>query len=239
MMAEEGFLSHALLSSVGVEHGFGTRNATEPEGIVRPRQVHGALVAIVKSVVPPEPFEADALATRNPGTGVGVITADCVPVLAVTAGGASVLAIHAGWRGLAEGVVEAGIVALEQLGGRKKEVRAVIGPCIGACCYEVDEPVLMALRRRFGDALDHVLTPSRPGHARLDLGQLVGTALRRSGLGDDQWGRLDGACTRCDPKRFHSYRRDGPRAGRLVHYIVARDFESKLRVSKKRAAQQG
>ncbi len=178
---------------------------------------------IVGPRMPAEPFEADALVTRKPGTGVGVITADCVPVLAVGAGGACVAAIHAGWRGLAEGVVEAGIAALEGLGTGKREIRAVIGPCIGACCYEVDEPVLTALRRRFGDELDRVLTPSRPGHARIDLGQLAATALRFSGVPDKQRGRLEDACTRCDPKRFYSYRRDGAGAGRLVHYVVAGD----------------
>ena len=218
MSGGDGFVRHPLLSDRGIEHGFGTRHAHPPEGVVQPRQVHGARVVVVERGAAPE---ADAVATTQPGTAVGVITADCVPVLAVAGSGSGAVAIHAGWRGLAKGVVEAGIGALDRLAGGVSDARAVIGPCIGACCYEVDAPVLAALRERFGDDLDAGLAPSRPGHAMVDLGRLVSVALERSGLSRENWARVEGACTRCDSERFHSFRRDGPRAGRLVHYVAA------------------
>jgi copper oxidase (laccase) domain-containing protein len=141
-----------------------------------------------------------------------------VPVLAASADGRAVAAIHAGWRGLAAGVIDAGIDALRRT-APDQTLCAVIGPHIGPCCYEVDGPVLDALRY-FAD-LDAALTASRPGHHFLDLGALSGSALRRAGVLASEIGVVANACTSCDARRFHSYRRDGPRAGRLVHWIAA------------------
>jgi YfiH family protein len=213
------FLRHPLLESAGVEHGFGVRGAAEPPGVRRPRQVHGA--AVVRAAAcgaEPRP-EADAVLALEPGVAVGVVTADCVPILAASADGRAVLAVHAGWRGLAQGVIETGIAALAEVAGGP--VVAAIGPHVGPCCYEVDEPVIGALARRYADGLATALRPSQPGHAWLDLGQLARQALRAAGLASDAIGTLPGACTACDRRRFHSYRRDGPRAGRLHHFVRA------------------
>jgi hypothetical protein len=153
---------------------------------------------------------------------VGVVTADCVPFLVATDTGSAVAAIHAGWRGLAAGVVAAGIEALRAEAAGAPRLVAAIGPHIGACCYEVDEPVLEALAPAFGPQLAAALRPGRPAHAWLDLGQLARSALLRAGLAPDALGALPRACTRCHPERFHSYRRDGVSAGRLYHFIAAR-----------------
>lgn len=197
-----------------VPHGFGTRADPEPAGLVRPRQVHGCAVARVHAAAA-EPREADAIVAARPGAPVGVVTADCVPLLLVSGDGAWVAAVHAGWRGLAAGVVEAGVAALRAAGAR--DVRAALGPSIGACCYEVDEPVLAPLRARYGRALEAAVRDARPGHAHLDLARLAGHALEAAGVAEV--GRAALACTRCDARRFHSYRRDGPRSGRLVHWV--------------------
>jgi hypothetical protein len=212
-------LRHPLLEALGVVHGFGVRGASAPDGLLRPRQVHGRAIATAAACRAEPPPDADGVVSTEPGVAVGVVTADCVPVLVASEGGRAVAAIHAGWRGLAAGVVAHGIDALRRSAGRARLV-AAIGPHIGACCYEVDAPVLDALTRTFG-AIDDALRPARPGHALLDLGALVAIALARSGLARDDIGALPDACTRCDPLRFHSYRRDGPRAGRLAHYIAA------------------
>lgn len=215
----DGDLRHLLLDSVGVRHGFGLRDGTAPAGVVRPVQVHGA------SVVTPRngPGEADAIVSTDTGFPVGIVTADCVPVLAATGDGRAVAAVHAGWRGLAAGVVANGMTALRRAGGGGSTLAAVIGPHIGLCCYEVDEPVLGPLRARFGDAVDDAVRPSadRPGHWMIDLGFLVDLDLERAGVSEQQRGRIQGACTFCDPGRFHSYRRDGEQAGRLLHFIQA------------------
>jgi YfiH family protein len=209
-------IEHPLLHACGVRHGFSTRRDAPPAGCVRPRQVHGARVADAQQCA--GGIDADAVVSTG-GDPVGVVTADCVPVLAASADGSAVAAIHAGWRGLAAGVIGAGIDALRRA-APGQPLRAVIGPHVGPCCYEVDGPVLDALRY-FAADLDAATTSSRPGHRFLDLGVLSGSALRRAGVSLDEIGAVPNACTSCDALRFHSYRRDGPRAGRLVHWIAA------------------
>jgi YfiH family protein len=157
---------------------------------------------------------------------VGVVTADCVPILVASGSGEVVAAIHAGWRGLAGGVIAAGIEALRAEAGSTVELVAVIGPHIGACCYEVDGPVLAALTPLFRESLASALRPARPDHAWLDLGKLAHTALLRAGLAASALGSVPRACTHCDAVRFHSYRREGAAAGRLHHYIEAREAQT-------------
>jgi YfiH family protein len=149
-----------------------------------------------------------------------VVTADCVPILVASERGDAVAAIHAGWRGLARGVVGTGIDALRHA-APGAPLRAVVGPHIGPCCYEIDAPVIEALGAAFGAALADALAPARAGHARLDLAALARVALLRAGLAPQGVAGLPRSCTRCEPERFHSYRRDGARAGRLVHFIAA------------------
>lgn len=210
-----GYLHDAVLEGVA-EHGFGLRTSAERPEVRRPRQVHGARAVRDDGDAPPG--EADALVTVRPGRLVGVVTADCVPVLG--AAGGAVAAIHAGWRGLAAGVVSAGLEALQGAAAPGAPLRAAVGPHIGACCYEVDAPVLDALAPRFGPALEGATVPSRPGHARLDMLALVRVELLRAGVAPDALGTDAARCTRCDAASFHSYRRDGARAGRLLHWIA-------------------
>lgn len=217
-------LRHPLLDALRVRHGFGVRGAPEPPDTRRPRQVHGSRVVRAEDLAQGERPQADAIVCAQRGTAIAVVTADCLPILMATRDGRAVAAVHAGWRGLAAGVVEAGALALgSSTGGADGEVAAqvaVIGPHIGRCCYEVDEPVLAALARRYGAALDAFLAPSRAGHAFLDLAGVARHALLGLGLEPGRVASLPGACTRCDPERFHSYRRDGASAGRLLHFIA-------------------
>jgi polyphenol oxidase len=211
-------LEHRLLHACGVRHAFGTRGDAPPAALLRPRQVHGTRVVLAPECA--DSPEADAVIARSGEPPVGVVTADCIPVLAACDDGSAVAAIHAGWRGLAAGVIEAGIDALRRARPRAV-LRAAIGPHIGACCYEIDAPVLDALRH-FDADLDAAIRPTRPGHHRLDLGALARVALIRAGVSPEQVGALERACTSCDAERFHSYRRDGAHAGRLVHWIEPR-----------------
>jgi hypothetical protein len=213
-------LRHPLLEAVGVAHGFGMRDTPPPARVVRPQQVHGSVVArLVEGEAIPS--VADAILSSDPACPVGVVTADCVPVLACSRDGAVVAAIHAGWRGLAAGVIGAGIAALRAESAPAAELVAVVGPHIGACCYEVDAPVIAPLRTRFGPDLDPAVCAVRAGHWMLDLGRLAQLELARSGIGASERGSLQDACTFCNPARFHSYRRDGARSGRLLHHIRA------------------
>jgi len=211
-----------VLARRRVPHGFGVRGSAAPEGCLRPRQVHGAEVVRAEAwpAALPAP-QADAIVATRPGAVVGVVTADCVPILLVAAHGAGVAAVHAGWRGLARGVVRAGVSGLlEATGSGASGIFAAIGPHVGACCYEVDAPVLDGVSQELGAGALASASPARPEHWMLDLGALAALALERAGVPRAAIGTAAARCTACDGLRFHSYRRDGPRAGRLVHFVA-------------------
>jgi YfiH family protein len=215
-------LRHPLLSRIGVDHGFGLRGQAKLADLRCPRQVHGVAVATAAQCAARDARpDADAVVSAEVGVRVAVLTADCLPILLAGDRGRAVAAVHAGWRGLAAGVIGAGLAALRERLGKSERVAAVIGPHIGKCCYEVDEPVWGALERNFSGSLPRALCPTRSGHAQLDLGLLAREALRAEGVESDRIGILEGACTACDAERFYSYRRDGPETGRLVHFISA------------------
>jgi YfiH family protein len=216
-----GMLGHPLLASLGVSHSFGLRDDAPTVRPVMPKQVHGNAVAHIRNDGSISRAEADAIVSRIPNSPVGVVTADCVPLLAASTDGRVVAAIHAGWRGLAAGVIEAAIKELRRCASRSSEIRAVIGPHIGPCCYEVDAPVLCALAERYGEEIEGATAPTRPGHEMLNLRLLADVALRRAGVDEAQIGTLHDTCTMCDATRFHSFRRDGSAAGRLIHWISA------------------
>jgi hypothetical protein len=210
------FLRDPVLAARGLAHGFGLRASPEL-ALCRPRQVHGARVVWASSA-DESLGDADAVLSRKPGVRVGVFTADCVPIL--IAAGDVVGAVHAGWRGLAAGVIENALAELAR-SAPHAEIGCAIGPCIGGCCYEVDGPVLGPLRARYGRLLDAALARPRGERAQLDLGVLAQLALARAGIEPRAIGVSACACTRCDAARFHSFRRDGAAAGRLAHWIEA------------------
>jgi YfiH family protein len=152
--------------------------------------------------------QADGLWTDEPGLPILALSADCLPLaLARTDGSRPAVAVlHAGWRGLLEGIVPAGV---EALGGGS--LAAAIGPGIGPCCYEVGEEVAAPFRERFGDDV------VREG--RLDLWTSAERALRAAGV--DRVDRFD-RCTACEPETFFSHRRDHGRTGRqgVIAYVT-------------------
>jgi YfiH family protein len=162
-------------------------------------QVHGThvqrVLAVTGSRGMPARIDADGHATALRAVGTMVLAADCLPV-ALGCDGA-VAMVHAGWRGLAAGVLEQGVSAVRELGGGDG-VGAVIGPGAGACCYEVGEEVHRAL----GGAHRH--------GRKLDLQGIARERLHAAGVEQIHTVR---ACTICD-ERFFSYRREGQRAGR-------------------------
>jgi len=140
-------------------------------------------------------FEADGHAIAAPGLAAMVLTADCVPVVLGAHG--AVAALHAGWRGLAAGVLEEGVRALRDVGGQG-DIAAIVGPCAGSCCYEVGEEV-------------HAAFEGAHRHGRLiDLRAIAHERLLAAGVAEV---RDVQACTICD-ERYFSHRREGPRAGR-------------------------
>jgi YfiH family protein len=212
-------LCEPVLKDLGVSHGFGQRGSQVPDLAVFPSQVHGIEVLDARRAGGPSTIPADAVVTSAAGVSIGIVTADCVPILAATTSGSTVAAIHAGWRGLAAGVIESGLRALRSKSDGEA-LACAIGPAARGCCYEVDEPVRIGLSDRYREHLDEVLVSSRPGHFLLDLPLLAARILESSGVRSSQIGTLHRVCTICDAKRFESYRRDGSQAGRLKHFIT-------------------
>lgn len=168
-------------------------------------QVHGNSVAVLtrESAALPPPV-ADAAVTRERGVVCAILTADCLPVLFTDCGGTAVGIAHAGWRGLAAGVVEATIAALCTLGALREDLMAWLGPAIGQARFEVGADV----RDAFGAddrGADSCFMSHRPGKWHADLYGLARRRLARGGVTRVSGG---GFCTYDDAARFFSYRRE-------------------------------
>jgi YfiH family protein len=183
------------------------------------RQVHGARVVDASAVAPGEVPEADAAWTDRPGVACVVLVADCLPVLLATRNGCAVGAAHAGWRGLAAGVVEHTLAAVARAAAcEPQDVIAWLGPCIGPQRFEVGSDVLEV----FADAPPgcFVPGPAREGRERwmADLPGLARSRLHRAGvrhISGGHWCTVDGASD------FFSFRRDGV-TGRLAAAVWLR-----------------
>jgi len=165
-------------------------------------QVHGIEVLDLDaaSAAAPEP-PADAAITRRRGTPCAALVADCMPVLFASRAGDLIGVAHAGWRGLAAGVIEATLEAMNLPAG---EVLAWLGPAIGARAYEVGAEVYDAFVAR-DPAAQAAFLPSRPGHWRLDLYAIARQRLSARGV-RQVWG--GDFCTHGEPGRFFSWRRE-------------------------------
>lgn len=152
--------------------------------------------------------EGDALITDQPGLVLSVVVADCVPVL--LAGERELAAVHAGWRGLAAGVIGR---TLESLAAPAAALTAWIGPAIGPCCYEVSDEVAAAVVAASTPAARRTCTGQRP---HLDLVAAAREQLTHRGVTDV---RAVDVCTRCHADQLWSYRREGPGGGRNHGFV--------------------
>lgn len=182
------------------------------------RQVHGTQVLRVQSLSPSEltlpgeaQREADASVTSTAGCVLAILTADCLPVLFCSDDGSAIGAAHAGWRGLAAGVLEATVAALQT---PPHELLVWLGPAAGPQAYEVGDEVRAAFLAVHSNAAE-AFQPTRPGHYLCDLYRLARQRLARLGIDRIYGGEH---CTIGDPTRFFSHRRDG-RSGRMASLI--------------------
>jgi len=212
-------LRSQLLSEKGFAHAFTARDAEDGElyallgtdAVVQVKQVHGGLAVEAGAATG---AEADAIiGRRSQRVAVGVRVADCVPLLLADAHSGDVAAVHAGWRGVVAGIVPC---ALRALAGRS--VFAAIGPCIGGCCFEVGLDVAEKIAKA---ATPRVVVRVQGDKAFVDLRVAVRAQLLAHAVKDERVEDVPG-CTKHEPARFHSYRRDGARSGRMLAAIAAR-----------------
>ena len=215
----QGGVSTGIYDSLNV--GFGSDDAAENVAENRRRamaafdrsapplntvhQVHGRAVARVETPwEPADAPQADALVSAVPGIALGILTADCAPVLFADASGRIVGAAHAGWRGAIGGVVEATVAAMEALGARKSRIHAVVGPTIGPRSYEIGPEFPAPFLAEDPGHARYFAPSSRAGHQMFDLpGYLVGK-LRALKLASATALPRD---TCAEPDAFFSYRR--------------------------------
>jgi polyphenol oxidase len=176
------------------------------------RQMHGTDVAVVDGPWSGQPPSVDALITATPGLALGVLVADCLPVLMADPGAGVTAAVHAGRRGIAHGVIHRALAAMTDLGAEPGRMQVVIGPAVCGRCYEVPEQ----LQAEFTTALPDAATRTATGTPALDLPAAVHTQLKSAAV-DPRCIEIVGRCTVEDPTLF-SYRRDG-RTGRQAGLI--------------------
>ncbi len=167
-------------------------------------QVHGADVVVLRAGIVAAPKPADAAVTCERGVVCAVLVADCLPVLLADRRGSVVGVAHAGWRGLAAGVLEASVTALGDLGAARRDLVAWLGPAIGPAAFEVGADVRDTLLARDA-ALAQCFVAHRDGKWLADLYGIARNRLAAAGVTEMSGG---GDCTKTDAARFFSYRRE-------------------------------
>lgn len=173
-----------------------------PEQLCTLYQIHSPDVVSVNAPFGEARPQADALVTNRPGIVLGILTADCAPVLFADAQAGVIGAAHAGWKGAHGGVVENTIAAMEALGARREQIAAVVGPCIAQVSYEVG-PEFVA-RFTADEQAQYFIPSTRAQHAQFDLAGYVTGALRRAGVAQVSALMVD---TCANEEAFFSYRR--------------------------------
>jgi YfiH family protein len=174
--------------------------------LVSVHQIHSAGAVTVETPwTDDQRPRADALVTDRPGLLLGIVTADCAPVLLVDRAVGVIGAAHAGWRGAHDGVVEATVVAMEALGARRDAIAAAVGPCIAQPSYEVGAD----FRTQFPEEDARFFAPGSAGHWQFDLPGYVAGRLADSGVNQVEVLPCD---TYADPVRFYSFRRSTHRS---------------------------
>ena len=191
----------------------------DPNGLVGLTQVHGTAAVPVSAAWPAGAGpRADAMVTDRPGIALGIVTADCAPVLFADTAAGVVGAAHAGWRGAVAGVLEATVQAMRDLGARTERIVAAIGPCIGQASYEVGADLHDAVLAR-DPANDRFFAPGRrAAHWQFDLAGYCAARLSTLGVGGVQTVAAD---TAADEERFFSHRRRTLNGGGPIGHQIA------------------
>ena len=197
----------------------------DPKNLVLTHQIHSDIVRVVTRsdaqgldhhLYP----ECDALITKDPGTVLVVFTADCTPILLWDPVTGAVGAAHAGWRGTAADIAGKTVRAMtDSFGCDPRNIRAAIGPNIGACCFETDREVPDAMIATFNDAAEEWIRPSGNKYY-VNLKEINALALRRAGIRQIE---ISADCTMCSPHRFWSHRITGNQRGSQGAVILCKE----------------
>jgi YfiH family protein len=197
--------------------------ALSARSLVTAHQIHSAIAVVVEQAWSPEDRpRVDAMVTAEPGLALGVLTADCAPVLFADPKAKVVAAAHAGWRGAIGGVLEAALAAMERLGAGKADIVAAVGPCIGQAAYQVGFDFKEEFLQRDPDSARFFVRPQGDSAARphFDLPGYAAHRLSRAGIAVVQ----ASPCTCTQAEHFFSYRRSQARKepdyGRQISAIV-------------------
>ena len=184
--------------------------AVAPGALVTVHQFHSADVILAERAWPPdEAPRGDAMVSTTAGMALGILTADCAPVLFADSQGGVIGAAHAGWRGALSGVLEATVQAMEDNGARRNRIVAVVGPCIAQKSYEVGPEFRAEFLARNPGYAAFFIPSSRTGHYQFDLAGFAMHRLAALGLGHSHDVAMD---TYSDEMSFYSYRRSCHRA---------------------------
>ncbi len=174
-----------------------------PKALCLLRQTHSDICHTISSAIAPQSLEGDAMVTREPGIALGILTADCTPVLAYDVKAGVIGCAHAGWKGAIGGITEAMLTSMEKLGARKEHIYAIIGPTIRQASYEVGQEFLDRFLAE-SESNEQFFVPShRANHYRFNLPGYVKLRLRRGGLKHIHDMGFD---TCADEVHFFSYR---------------------------------
>jgi polyphenol oxidase len=189
----------------------------EPGNLAFMRQVHGDTIRMVSE--PGVYDETDALITREPGIGLVARVADCAPIALYAPAAAAAAVVHAGWRGTAAHIVRKTVDHLcAECGAEPTGVYAFIGPCAGACCYEVGDDVAALF------PTEVIQRDGEHGPQRLDLRAANRAQLLEAGIPEENI-EVDSLCTIHERALLHSWRRDGEASGRMLACITLREVE--------------
>ena len=223
----QGGISPGAFASLNIGYGLGDDDSNvstnlqsiarymrvEPRRMARIEQVHSARLIVVneENLADLAQQRADALLTRGASIALCIRTADCVPLLFADRNAQVIAAAHAGWRGLAGGIIGVTLKAMLDQGAALRDIRVAIGPHIGACCYEVGPEVCAAL----GEGS----CQQRSGRIYADQATVAQAQLQKAGLTADQL-ELCNPCASCEAEIYFSHRRDQGITGRQLSVIV-------------------
>jgi polyphenol oxidase len=183
------------------------------------RQVHGINHLICNRQGEMHRDEADILITSETNTPIAVRTADCLPILLADPVAKVVAAVHAGWRGTAQRVAVKAVELMQQQGATLDNIHAALGPCIGPCCFEIDNDTADQLATSAVNAAQAMTQKEKP-HA--DLTAINIMQLQETGIAEGHM-ESNRLCTQCHPERFYSYRRDQGQTGRHLAVVALPD----------------